>query len=428
MKIKQVQKSYAEVMALPRPAHKKPVKPNVLMRSVIRVAGLGDLKATGFTYTKKDMEKAGDGPWLILMNHSSFLDLSIAARILYPRPYGIVCTSDGFVGKEGLMRALGCIPTQKFVSDAGLIADIKYSLTENKTSVLMYPEASYSFDGTATPLPRKMGVLLKSLKVPVIMITTYGSFARDPLYNNLQKRKVKVSAEEKCLFSAEEVASLSVAELDAKLDEAFSFDYFRWQEENHVVIDEAFRADGLNRILFKCPHCGQEGQTEGKGTGFICRACGKKYTLDTLGRMQAEDGSTEFPHIPDWYAWERQEIRKALTDGSYRLDTEVEIGLIVDFKAVYMVGEGHLTHDKNGFVLTGCGGELHYEQGPLKCYSLYADYFWYEIGDIICLGDKDCLYYCFPKQKDVAARTRIAVEELYKLAKEEKRARHLRKE
>ena len=59
-------------------------------------------------------------------------------------------------------------------------------------SVLMFPEASYSFDGTATPLPRKMGVLLKKLNVPVVTVITHGAFLRDPLYNMLQKRKVQV--------------------------------------------------------------------------------------------------------------------------------------------------------------------------------------------------------------------------------------------
>lgn len=51
------------------------------------------------------------------MNHSSFIDLKIASTVLYPSPLNIVCTSDGFVGKERLMRSLGCIPTRKFVTD-----------------------------------------------------------------------------------------------------------------------------------------------------------------------------------------------------------------------------------------------------------------------------------------------------------------------
>ena len=134
------------------------------------------------------MERLGKNePCLILMNHSCFLDLQIAYRILYPRPFNIICTSDGFVGMGGLMawlmRTIGCVPTQKFVTDLTLVQDISYCLKTLKTSVLMYPEASYSFDGTCTPLPRKMGALLKKLDVPVVMIETFGAFGRNPLYN-----------------------------------------------------------------------------------------------------------------------------------------------------------------------------------------------------------------------------------------------------
>ena len=38
--------------------------------------------------------------------------------------------------------------------------------------------------------------------------------------------------------------------------------------------------------------------------------------------MRATEGETEYPHIPDWYAWERQQVRAELLEGSYRLDTE----------------------------------------------------------------------------------------------------------
>ena len=417
MKIKTVSKSYDQVMALPKSARKNPLHPNFLLRSVVRIASIPDLLATRFRYTTEGMEKVGKQPCLILMNHSCFLDLMIVSKIFWPKPYGIVCTSDGFVGKNWLMRLLGCIPTQKFVSDVSLVRDISYMLKEKKASVLMYPEASYSFDGTATPLPRKMGVLLKKLGVPVVTVITQGAFARDPLYNGLQKRKVRVTAHVKCLASAEEVKNLSVKELDERLEEAFTFDNFAWQRDNQVTITEPFRADGLNRILYKCSHCGTESKMEGKGIKLRCHACGQSWTMDEYGQLTAKLGKTKFPHIPDWYAWQRNCVKQELEDGSYRLDTDVSIGVMVDHKAIYMVGDGRLTHSADGFRLTDNTGRLLYAQGPLACYGLYSDYFWYEIGDVICIGNQDALYYCFPKDGDVVAKTRLATEELYKLKK-----------
>jgi hypothetical protein len=156
---------------------------------------------------------------------------------------------------------------------------------------------------------------------------------------------------------------------------------------------------------------------EGKGISLTCHHCGKTWEMDTLGQLKATEGETEYPHIPDWYAWERQEVRKELEEGTYGLDTDVEIGMLVDYKSIYMVGEGHLRHSTDGFVLTGCDGKLNYVQPPLACYGLYADYYWYEISDVICIGNKDALYYCFPKGATPVAKTRLAAEELYKLKK-----------
>ena len=418
MKITTRKRDYDKVVNLPRPKHRNPLRPMGLLQLVIRVLSVFDLWPVRFSYTSEGMEKIGKKePCLILMNHSSFIDLKIASRIFFPKRYGIVCTSDGFVGMSWLMRLLGCIPTQKFVSDLSLIRDMDYMLKKKKTSVLMFPEASYSFDGTATPLPRKMGVLLKKLGVPVVTVITEGAFTRDPLYNCLQKRKVKVSAKVRCLATAEELKTMTVAELDKLLDEAFGFDNFAWQRNNGIVVDEPFRADGLNRILYKCPHCGVEGHTEGKGITLTCHHCGAQYELTELGSLKALNREPVFDHIPTWYAWQRDQVRKELEDGSYKLDIDVSIGMMVNHSAIYMVGDGHLTHTAEGFTLTGCDGRLQYSQGPLACYSLYADYYWYEIGDVICIGNNDVLYYCFPKEGDVVAKTRIATEELYKLKK-----------
>ena len=206
MKIKTKRMTYEKVMALPRPPHRNPIKPNYFLQTLIQVLSLPTFWQTKFSFEEHGMDKLDPKePVLILMNHSSFTDMKIASAIFYPKKYSIVTTTDAFVGMEWLVRLVGCIPTQKFVNDITLIRDMEYMLKEKKTSVLMYPEASYSFDGTATALPRKMGVLLKKLGVPVVTVITQGAFARDPLYNGLQIRKVKVRADVTCLFTKEDL-------------------------------------------------------------------------------------------------------------------------------------------------------------------------------------------------------------------------------
>lgn len=422
MKIKMREISYDEVLKLPRLKRKKPLKPSRVIATVARLVSEPTLKKIKFSYTEERMELVGKQPCLILMNHSSFTDMKLAFGIFYPRRMGIVTSVDAMSGILGkLMRLLGCTPTHKYVSDISLIRDIKYMLKKNKTSVLMYPEAGYSFDGRATAMPKGLGSLMKLLDVPVVTVITQGAFHRDPLYNMLQIRDVKVSAHVKCIATAEEIKEKSVEDLDALLEEAFSFDNFAWQRDNKVSIDVPFRADGLHRILYKCPNCNAENQMEGKGIHLTCHSCEKRWEMDEYGQMNALDGKTEYSHIPDWYSWQRECVRKEIEEEKYLMDVEVDIAIQVNLNGVCKIGAGRLIHDNNGFCLSGADGKLDYRQSPMFSHTLYSDYYWYEIGDVIGIGDNEFSYFCFPKDNVSVTKARLATEELYKIKKLERR-------
>ncbi|WP_026527040.1 lysophospholipid acyltransferase family protein [Butyrivibrio sp. VCD2006] len=445
MKIKVIPKSFPEVENIKTYQNKKPCKQTAFWRFIMRMVAKKDLEDCHFSYETEGMEKLNKNePCLILMNHSSSTDLEMVAEIFHDREFHIVTTLDGFIGKEWLMRQIGCIPARKFITDMPLIKDILHCLNDLKASVVMFPEASYSFDGTATKLPSSVGKCLKLFKVPVVMVTTTGSFHRDPLYNGLQKRDVTVSARVKYLLSPTDIKEKSVSELNDILKREFTFDHWRWQRENGIKVSEEFRADGLHRVLYKCPVCGKEKTLTGKGINLSCSFCKMVWVLTDDGSLVKQNISEneihdnnsinanpasisqahttylernyDFSYISDWYRWERDSVKKEITEGKYYLDIPVDIIAVKDTKAAYRIGEGRLVHNINGFTLTGCNGELSYSQSPKHSYSLYADYFWYEIGDMISIGDMNVQYYCFPKDSGVnVAKVRLATEEIYKL-------------
>lgn len=432
MKIKVTELDYDKVISEKKYQHKKPVVQSKALRRLLYVLSKKELKDVNFTYTEVGMEGiSNDTPCLFLMNHSSFTDLQITSMLLKDRHYHIICTNDGLIGKGNIMRRLGCIPTRKFIQDLELVRDMKYTVDKLNSSILMFPEASYSFDGTATPLPESLGKCIKLLNIPVVMIKTKGSFLRDPLYNCLQKRKADVSAEVKLLLTPEKIKEVPVKDINDILKEAFDFDYFREQINDGIIIDEAFRADGIHRALYKCPACLSEGKMEGKGTVIRCHSCGMEHELSPSGKLSrltaddrcVSDGTVDkndsdntFEYVTDWYAWQRKQVGKELENDSYSMDFDCDIYMLSDLSSIYKVGEGHLHHDSDGFKLEGCDGRLNYEQKPSASYSLYADYFWYELGDMICIGDTKYQYYCFPKDQKgaIVAKARIATEEMYK--------------
>ena len=416
MKIKVIEKDYNDVLAIRRTKRKKPKKPNMFFRMLMRFIASFDLKKTHFKYEKVGMERLAKGEnALYLMNHSSFIDLEIIAETLYPKPFNIVTTTDAFIGKEWLLRQIGCIPTRKFVSDPAVVCDIKYAAKKLKSNIVIFPEAGYTFDGKAMMLPPSLGKLVSALGLPLIAIRSYGAFARDPLYNNIQVRDVDVSAKIEYLLSAEEISAMTPDEVDAVIEKQFAFDNFLWQSENGVRIDAPTRADYLHRVLYKCPVCKTEGKMLGKGTEIVCLECGKKHTLTEYGKLESDDGNPSFTHIPDWFSWECEEVRREVAEGKYSFESPVDILMTVNNKKLYSVGEGYLTHSESGFKLTGCDGKLDYEQKPLSSYTANADFNWYEIGDIIGIGNQKAMYYCLPKKEGVSvAKVKLAAEEIYK--------------
>ena len=425
MKIKVINRPYKQVIEeynAKKHSHIKPKKPSLFFRTLMRLVSIPDLLATHFEFKKIGMERLGKKePAFFLMNHSSFIDLEIAATVLYPKPFNIVATTDAFFGKDWLMRQIGCIQTKKFCTDTTLVRDILHAVKKLESNVIMFPEAGYSLDGTTTTLSDTLGKCVKMLGIPLVMIKTYGAFSRDPVYNNLQRRKVKVSATVEYLLSKEEIAKMEPEAIQAIIDEQFSFDSFKWQQENKVRISEPFRADGLERLLYKCPECGKEGNMLGKGIRVSCEGCGATYELSEYGELiSVGDTNESFTHVPDWYKWEREEVKKEITDGEYRLDVPVDIWISVDTKRVYSVGSGRLVHTAEGFKLTSDDGEINYEQKPLHSHSICADFNFYERGDIIALSGTECIYYCFPKDQSIpVAKARLAAEEIYKIAKKE---------
>ena len=294
-----------------------------------------------------------------------------------------------------------------------------------KSNIVMFPEAGYTFDGTTTTLSDTIGKCVKMLGLPLVMLKTYGAFSRDPLYNNLQRRRVRVSATLECLLSSEQVAKIPAEEITKIVFEQFAFDSFKWQKENKVRISESFRADSLERVLYKCPECKAEGKMLGKGIRLTCKECGAEYELNEYGELIGVKCDAEFTHVPDWYRWEREAVREEIERGEYHLDIPVSIWISTDTHDVFDVGEGQLVHTRDGFILTGADGEINYEHKPLASHSICADFNFYERGDIIALSSPECIFYCFPKDQSVpVAKARLAAEEIYKIADAEMKNKH----
>ena len=356
-------------------------------------------------------------PYLLLGNHNAFMDINVLSLATFPKPTHYIIAIDGFIGREGLLRHVGGICKRKFTTDTTLIKQIEYCI-KKKRIVAMFPEARYSLIGTKAIIPTSVARLAKHLNVPVVMLEMHGHHINSPFWN-LHDRKVKgIEAKLYPIINQDEIETLSLEEIDDRIQEAFEYDEYYWQKKNRIHITYEGRAEGLHKVLYKCPNCGKEYRMNSKGTRLFCEECGKEWEYTELGELEAVTGKTEFVHIPDWYEWERDEVRKEVEAGTYHFEGEVHVNMLPNAKAFIPLGNGHLIHDMTGFTLTGeYEGKPYEVKIPAKAtYGVHIEYEYLgKYGDCVDLNTLDNTYYTYPHGRDFAVtKFSLATEELFK--------------
>ena len=363
-------------------------------------------------------------PYILLCNHNAFLDFKVTTAAIFPHRANYVVAIDGFTSptkkgfasREWLLRTVGCICKRKFTNDAILVRQLN-RVAKNGDIAVLYPEARYSLCGTNAVLPESLGKLCKLLKVPVVSLIMHGHHVNAPVWNLVDRGVKPVESEMTCLFTADALAKASTEEVNRAINTAFSYDDFAWQRERGICITYPKRAEGLHKVLYQCPHCKAEYQMDSSGTELFCKACGKRWKMGELGSLCATSGETEFSHIPDWYEWERANVRREVESGYYSFSAPVRVMSLPNATGYIPIGEGTLTHNMDGFTVRGTGayGEFEMEKPVSSLYSCHIELNYLgKYGDCVDLNTLDDTWYCYPYNCEFSVvKIALATEELY---------------
>ncbi len=357
-------------------------------------------------------------PYLMLCNHNAFMDFKVATRTIFPHRANYVVAIDGFIGREELLRNVGCICKRKFTNDVTLIRHLR-QVMRNGDVLILYPEARYSLCGTTAVLPGSLGKFCKLMDVPVVTLICHGHHVNSPFWNLHDRGVAPTEAEFTLLYSKEELRQAEPSDINRRIVEAFQYDDFAWQKERGIRTPYAKRAEGLHKVLYQCPACGTEFRMASKGTRLFCEACVKSWTMSELGELSADTGETEFPHIPDWYEWERANVRAQVEAGNYSSGVlPVTVDTLPNAKKFIRLGEGTLVHDMNGFTVRGTDTEGDPFEMIKNVPSLYSCHIEYEYlgkhGDCVDLNTLEDTWYIYPHDCDFSVtKMALATEELY---------------
>ena len=410
---------------------KPPVRTKWYLRPLTILLSLPDVIKHRTKITKVRTEGLKP-PYVLLCNHNAFMDFKVATKAIFPKRANYVVAIDGFIGREKLLRNVGCICKRKFTNDFILVRQL-HQVIKNGDIAVIYPEARYSLCGTTAVLPEALGKLCKLLNVPVVTMICHGHHGNSPFWN-LHDRKIKpTEAEMTCIFTPEELAKASVDEINQKIVEMFQYDDFAWQKERGRKTKYKGNAEGLHKVLYQCPVCGTEYRLNSKGVQLFCEACHSSWTMSPLGELTFDESSTHmdgtpkvqtvvpkgFTHIPDWYEWERANVRAEVEAGTYSTgDLEVHVDSLPNAKKFIRLGDAILRHDMTGFHVLGTDDEGHPFSMEIPARTQYSVHIEYEYlgkyGDCVDLNTLVDTWYTYPHGNNWAVtKMALATEELY---------------
>ena len=143
--------------------------------------------------------------------------------------------------------------------------------------------------------------------------------------------------------------------------------------------------------------------------------------MNEYGRLIKDGSEWRFSHIPDWYEWQRECVKKEIDDGKYYFDGKVHIESLPNAVNFINLGTGRLVHNSSGYYLTFCDYEKQEETlyfSSASMLSVHTEYDYRNSGQCITLSTLDNTYFIFPECDGFnATKFQFATEYFFEISK-----------
>ena len=337
-----------------------------------------------------------DGPFVVIANHQAALDFVnlIGAT---KRPMHFVVSNSFFntLPVKGLMQKIGVIPKQQFQTEVRDLMKIK-NIIKQGAPVVIYPAGLMCEDGLSTPIPAATYKFLRWLGTDVYVARASGSYFAMPKWSK-GFRPGRTYMDVYQLFSKEELAKTDLETVRAKTDEALLFDAYREQEELQVKYAKNHIVEGLEHVLYQCPHCGTEFAMQVEdGSTLRCDACGYAQRSDEYGFLHhCGEVGEEIRYVSDWSRLIYARLKAKIAAGEESaLEQPVDIRMIDFEKNKFVdVGQGTLRLSEGQFRIEG---SIRGEAADLQISTANLASLPFKPGKYLEVQDGEHIYRCLP--------------------------------
>lgn len=158
---------------------------------------------------------------------------------------------------------------------------------------------------------------------------------------------------------------------------------------------------------------------DSRGKRIWCINCGRQWEMNRYGRIKAKRGQSEFSHILDWIAWEKECISEEIREGTYYFEDTVRVEIPLRDKKSAQQGIAHFSQNahETRLLCSYAGEEYTMIRTGKTLEKLHIAYDYLGKGDCFEFPGNDGILRCYPSRRDVVTKLAYATEEINRRAK-----------
>ena len=326
-----------------------------------------------------------------------------------------------------LVKVFQVIPKRNYQND---MLSMKQMLKVAKMggSLLVFPEGTQSKTGSTMPITPSTAGFLKKLGIPVVLCKSFGSYLARPLW----KTKTSKGHQEfhyELLFDESQLSVMDKDEIYEKMLDRFRYNDFEWNKNFHYIYGQD--AEGMEKIVYTCPNCGEKFRLKTTAHEIYCEACGMHLKVNEFLEFDAADGeepdAPKYHNIDEWLKDERKLLKEEIKDPSFKIEFDCEVFRLkekLSLKPFESLGDARAVIDAQGISLASAtASEKSFEEEGKGVSPLKADLRFdikdlpsilTTVGEFNLIYHNNELYKIVPKgNNNICMRNMIAIEELH---------------
>lgn len=297
---------------------------------------------------------------VMIANHASRVDYQFTGPVCMPKMLNYMVGYNEFFRfpTNIILPYMQVIPKKNFTPDTNTIRKV-LNVAKQGGNICFMPEGMSSITGMTQPVIPGGAKLLKKLGLPVYYSKISGGYMTYTKHClDMRKGRIEVTVDR--MFTAEQLASMSVPEIEDRMNRLLAHDDYIWNKEKQYHFKgNGKMAKNLGDLLYLCPKCGEVYKMKCSGNRMSCTACGNTVELDECYNLRPVGDSVCPELVTDWTILERDRAAAEVRKPDFAYCGHVMIGVLPEHKPLMgdatsiISGDGMLKLDKDGLHFDG---------------------------------------------------------------------------